>query len=95
MREVWTDRKTSSDDVHGGDTMQEKLSLADRFGITIWYGSVGKEEYMEMVRTMAEESGLSMDDAMLEKLAMRWELEKGSYTGRTARQFIQRLLIGI
>lgn len=94
VREVWSDRKRSSDDVHGGDTMQEKLSLVDRFGITIWYGSVGKEEYMEMVHALAEESGLSMDDTTLEKLAMRWELEKGSYTGRTARQCIQRLLTG-
>ncbi|MDR1379428.1 MAG: ATP-binding protein [Synergistaceae bacterium] len=94
VREIWTDRKKSSDDVHGGDTMQEKLSLADRFGITIWYGSVGKKEYMEIVRALTEESGLSMDSAELEKLAMRWELEKGSFTGRTARQFVQRLLIG-
>jgi predicted AAA+ superfamily ATPase len=92
VREVWTDRKRASDDVHGGDTMQEKLSLADRFGIAIWYGSVGKKEYMEMVCALAEEFGLPMD-AELEKLAMRWELEKGSFTGRTARQFVQRLLI--
>jgi predicted AAA+ superfamily ATPase len=93
VREVWSDRKSSSDDIHGEDARQEKLSLADRFGLTIWYGSVGKKEYMEIVHTLAEESGLSMDGAELEKLAMRWELEKGSFTGRTARQFVQRLLM--
>ncbi|MDR1650031.1 MAG: ATP-binding protein [Synergistaceae bacterium] len=93
VREVWSDRKNSGDDVHGEDTRQEKLSLADRFGLAIWYGSVGKKEYMEMVRALAEESGLSVDGAELEKLAMRWELEKGSFTGRTARQFVQRLLM--
>jgi predicted AAA+ superfamily ATPase len=92
VREVWADRKRASDDVHGADTMQEKLSLADRFGVTIWYGSVGKEEYLEMVRVLTEEFGLSVDAEELEKLAMRWELEKGSFTGRTARQFVQRLL---
>jgi predicted AAA+ superfamily ATPase len=73
--------------------MQEKLSLADRFGITIWYGSVGKKEYMEIVCALTEEFGGSIDDAELERLAMRWEIEKGSFTGRTARQFVQHLLL--
>jgi predicted AAA+ superfamily ATPase len=92
IREVWTDRRASSDDVHGGDTMQEKLSLVDRFGITIWYGAVEKKEYMEMVQALTNDSGISMDGEELERLAMRWGLEKGSYTGRTARQFVQSLL---
>ncbi|MDR1731581.1 MAG: ATP-binding protein [Synergistaceae bacterium] len=99
VREVWADRgRASGDDVHGGDTLQEKLSLADRFGVTLWYGSVGKKEYMEMVQALIQEltkeSGLnlSISDTELEILAMRWELGKGSFTGRTARQFVQNLL---
>jgi predicted AAA+ superfamily ATPase len=92
IREVWKDRKTESDDVHGGDTMQEKLSLADRFGITIWYGVVDKERYLEMVRFFADEYGLSMPREELDRLAMRWEIGKCGFSGRTARQFAQHLM---
>jgi predicted AAA+ superfamily ATPase len=92
IREVWADRRSSSDDVHGWDTMQEKLSLADRFGISIWYGAVNKEEYMDIVRYLAEEYGVSTEAEELEALAMRWEIAKGGFTGRAARQFVQHLL---
>lgn len=94
VKEVWNDRKKSNDDVHGGDTMQEKLSLADRFGITIWYGPVGKTGYVDMVVAMAQEVGISTPVDELEKLALRWEIDKGSFTGRTARQFVQSLMSG-
>jgi predicted AAA+ superfamily ATPase len=93
IREVWSDRKSSSDDVHGSDTMQEKLSLSDRFGLTIWYGSVGKDEYMRMVRSIALEMGAAFDEDELERLALRWEIEKGGVTGRAARQFVQHMLL--
>ncbi|MDR1916644.1 MAG: ATP-binding protein [Synergistaceae bacterium] len=92
IREVWADRRISSDDVHGWDTMQEKLSLADRFGITIWYGAVNKAQYMDIVKACIAEVGLSMNDAELEKLALRWEIDKGNFTGRAARQFAYSLL---
>lgn len=91
VREVWADRKAEHDDVHGADTMQEKLSLADRFGLTIWYGTVGKSEFMEMVASMASEAGIEMPRDELEARAMRWEIEKGSFSGRTASQFIRSL----
>ncbi|MDR1514216.1 MAG: ATP-binding protein [Synergistaceae bacterium] len=94
VREVWKDRRSSSDDVHGWDTMQEKLSLSDRFGITIWYGSVDKEKYMEIVRFYVDEFGISIANDELERLAMRWEIGRGGFSGRTARQFAQHLLIG-
>ncbi|MDR1471083.1 MAG: ATP-binding protein [Synergistaceae bacterium] len=94
VREVWSDRRVSSDDVHGWDTMQEKLSLADRFGITIWYGAVSKAQYMEIVRSFVKDAGLSVADPDLERLALRWEIEKGGFTGRTAKQFVFSLLSG-
>jgi predicted AAA+ superfamily ATPase len=93
IREVWADRGTAGDDVHGGDTMQEKLSLSDRFGVTIWYGPAGKSEYIDMVKSMAAECGVDISPEDLERRAMRWEIEKGSFTGRTARQFVQDLLV--
>ncbi|MCL2684123.1 MAG: ATP-binding protein [Synergistaceae bacterium] len=91
IREVWQDRAASSDDVHGRDTMQEKQSLADRFGMMIWYPSVSKDEYLSIVRAIAEETGLSFEDSEMNKLAMRWELERG-FTGRAARQFVYHML---
>jgi predicted AAA+ superfamily ATPase len=93
VREVWKDRRAASDDVHGWDTMQEKLSLSDRFGITIWYGSIDKDKYLEIVRFFVDEYGISINQEELERLAMRWEIGRGGYSGRTARQFVQHLLI--
>ncbi|MDR1019343.1 MAG: ATP-binding protein [Synergistaceae bacterium] len=94
VREVWKDRRASNDDVHGWDTMQEKLSLSDRFGITIWYSSLDKEKYMEIVRFYVAEYGIEIQEDELERLAMRWEIGRGGFSGRTARQFAQHLLIG-
>jgi predicted AAA+ superfamily ATPase len=92
VREVWSERAESFDDVHGWDTMQEKHSLADRFGLSIWYPSVAKDDYLSIVQIVAEEMGLVMDPSEMETLAMRWELERGGFTGRTARQFVYRML---
>lgn len=89
VREVWKDRKASSDDVHGWDTMQEKHSLADRFGVTIWYGAAEQELYIEMIEAMAKEENLSIPKEELRRMALQWEVGRGGYTGRTARQFIQ------
>jgi predicted AAA+ superfamily ATPase len=94
VREVWKDRRASSDDVHGWDTMQEKLSLSDRFGITIWYSSLDKEKYMEIVRFYVAGYGIDVQQDELERLAMRWEIGRGGFSGRAARQFAQHLLIG-
>ena len=92
VREVWSERAESIDDVHGWDTMQEKHSLADRFGLSIWYPSVSKNDYLSIVKVVAEEMGLVMNSSEMETLAMRWELERGGFTGRTARQFVCRML---
>jgi predicted AAA+ superfamily ATPase len=92
VREVWSERAESIDDVHGRDTMQEKHSLADRFGLSIWYPSVSKNDYLSIVKAVAEEMGLVMNSSKMETLAMRWELERGGFTGRTARQFVCQML---
>jgi predicted AAA+ superfamily ATPase len=94
VREVWKDRRISSDDVHGWDTMQEKLSLSDRFGITIWYSSLDKEKYLEIASFYVEKYGIEIPQDEMERLAMRWEIGRGGFSGRTARQFAQHLLIG-
>jgi predicted AAA+ superfamily ATPase len=92
IREVWGDRASSAEDVHGWDTMQEKRSLSDRFGTTIWYPSVNKADYISMVKAIAGEFGLVIDETEMESLALRWELTKGAFTGRVARQFVYDML---
>lgn len=91
VREVWADRKAAADDVHGRDTMQEKLSLADRFGLAIWYGPLSKDEYVRAVLSYARRAGVCTDDEALAARALAWQIERGGFTGRTAQQFVLSL----
>lgn len=93
IREIWSERMADPDDVHGADTMQEKLSLSDRFGLTIWYGPSSKDEYIEMVRSFMREHGVVLADDVLERRALRWEIEHGGFNGRTAEQFVRYLMV--
>lgn len=92
IRETWDDRKQSADDVHGGDSMQEKLSLATRFGETIYYGKPNQTEYLEIARELAKRYGINMTEEVIEKEAVKWELSHGGRSGRTAQQFINHLI---
>ena len=80
------------DEVHFGDTMQEKMSLYDRFGVTIYFGSPDKKEFNNIVLKLAERAGLDMDRDRLLLLANQWELSHGGLSGRTAQQFIHYLV---
>lgn len=79
------------DEVHFGDTMQEKLSLYNRFGVTIYFGSPDKKQYNNIVIELAKREGLDIDEDKLLLLANKWELAHGGMTGRTAVQFINYL----
>lgn len=93
IRETWTDRSDmSQDELHRSDTMQEKLSLVARFGVSINYCAPTQKEYYEIVRQLAAkypEITLSPDE-LLQK-ANAWELSHGGLSGRTAQQFITYL----
>ena len=93
ISEKWSDRQRGSDDaeIHTQDTLNEKLSLADRFGITISYPKPTSFEYLNMVKIMARKSGISIDDEILEKEALKWEINQKGVSGRTARQFVNHL----
>jgi len=93
VKEVWRDRE-GEDDVRRRDNMQEKRSLADRFGITLVFSSPDKKDYIAIVRGIAKSSGLSMPDDELVSEALKWEIRHGGRSGRTARQFID-YMIGI
>ena len=91
IRESYADKK-DMDDMHKNDTVQEKLSLYHRFGVTIYFGSPDKNQYMNIVLGLKEQTNLSISQEELMLLANRWELSHGGYSGRAARQLIDDLL---
>ena len=80
------------DDLHSSDTVQEKLSLAARFGVTIYYGSPDKFQFQGIVKALAEKYHLDMPEEELLLEANKWEISHGGLSGRTASQFITHLL---
>ena len=90
IRETWNDRgdMEHDGDIHRSDTMEEKLSLAERFGLSINYSDPTHNEYLTIVRALAEREGLKMDDDTLCREANRFEIRHGGVSGRVARQFI-------
>lgn len=91
MKETWGDRLDKDDDMHESETMQEKMSLVDRFGLLIRYFSPEQKEYLHIVRSLAAEYGVSLPDEELERGAIRWELRHGGFSGRSARQYVEFL----
>jgi predicted AAA+ superfamily ATPase len=91
VKEVWKDRE-DGDDIHLRDNLQEKRSLADRFGLTLVYAAPDKKEYLEMITALAEKAGLRTDEEKLREAALRWEIRRGGRSGRTARQFIDHMI---
>ena len=90
VKEVWSDRE-DQDDVRRRDNIQEKRSLSDRFGLTLIYTAPDKEEYLAIVRSMAEKSGFSIPDDELVFEALKWEIRHGGRSGRAARQFVDHM----
>ncbi|MDO5132433.1 MAG: ATP-binding protein [Eubacteriales bacterium] len=93
IKETWSDRADRSDDeLHRSDTLQEKLSLVARFGISIGYMKPSHQEYLHIVSELAKRNPkihLAEDELALK--ANQWELRSGGVSGRTAQQFINYL----
>ncbi len=92
VREKYSDKEERDDDLHTRDTVQEKLSLSARFGVSIYYGSPDKKEYNNIVKTLADRQNIKIDEATLYLEAGKWELSHGGLSGRTASQFITYLM---
>ena len=94
IKENWSDRDDveSQNGMHRSDTMEEKLSLVNRFGVTINYSKPSQKEYFNIVVELAHRAGLAMSDDELRAEANKWELSHGGISGRTAQQFINYLL---
>ena len=91
IRETFRDKQDRDEDMHTNDTVQEKLSLVARFGVTIYFGSPDKKAFQEIVRVLAKKNGINMPEEQLLLEANAWELSHGGLSGRTAQQFIDYL----
>ena len=94
VQETWKDRDDmeTRGDIHHSDTMEEKLSLSARFGVTINFSIPNRQQYHEIVQALAaRQLPRPMDEAELLRLADRWEIRHGGVSGRTAQQFIHYL----
>ena len=83
---------TGTDDVHRNDTMQELLSLSDRFGLTVYYQKPNKALYLQIVNDLAKRYNVTMDESELGIKAEAFALSKGSRSPRAAEQFIKSLV---
>lgn len=99
IRETWSDRSDMQHDgdIHRSDTMEEKLSLAGRFGLQIYYPNPTYEQYHTIVRTLAQRTaGLeNVTDEQLRSAASTWQVRHGSRSGRSAQQFVNSLLCSL
>ena len=94
IKETWNDRndQDNSNDRHHSDTVEEKLSLVNRFGVTINYSKPTPKEYFNIVIELARREGIDMSDEELRLEANKWELSHGGISGRTATQFVNYIL---
>ena len=90
IKEKFSDRE--GDDIHRNDTMQELISLSERFGIHITFSKPNKETFLKIVHHLAHEHELEMPQEELDALAERFALERGGRSARLAQQFIDGLL---
>ncbi|MDD2619152.1 MAG: ATP-binding protein [Syntrophomonadaceae bacterium] len=91
VREFFSDRGKVTDEIHAHDTMQEKLSLADRFGLTVTFPTPDQKLYLEIVEKYVKERPLAIDAELLRRKALEWEKLHHGPSGRTARQFVDSL----
>ena len=80
------------DDIHHSDTVQELLSLSDRFGIVVYFSKPNKKLYLDIVHELAQRENLDIDEKELDLKAEAFALAKGSRSPRAAQQFIKGLL---
>lgn len=94
IKEMWSDRDDviQQKGIHQSDTMEEKLSLVNRFGVTINYSKPMKKEFNHIILELAHKNNIKLDDDTLLAEANKWELNHGGTSGRTAQQFINYLL---
>lgn len=92
VKEHFDDRPNPTNrEVHAWDTVQEKLSLSDRFGLTLTFTPLTQADYFAAVEHLARTFNVSEDVETLRREALKWAQQQNGFSGRTARQFIDRL----
>jgi predicted AAA+ superfamily ATPase len=93
IREFFDDRPRPSDreEIHAWDTMQEKLSFSDRFGLTLTFEPADQNAYLTIVRNLAAQAGINLRQEDLDARALQWATRHNGRSGRTARQFVDFL----
>lgn len=89
IRESFSDRQ--GDDVHVRETMEERTSLSERFGLRLSYLALDKKKYQDMVLSMCHRMGLDLPDNQILVEANRWEIQHGGRTPRVAVQLVEKL----
>ncbi|BBD66737.1 hypothetical protein NIES4072_59880 [Nostoc commune NIES-4072] len=93
IREFFVDRPTPKDneEIHAWDTMQEKLSFSDRFGLTLTFEPADQKTYLKIVQHLAKQAEINITQEDLEFQALQWATRHNGRSGRTARQFVDFL----
>lgn len=93
IKESWSDRSDVKvqNGMHQSDTMEEKLSLVNRFGVTINYSKPTQKEYFEIAVELCKRAGVTLSEDEIRAEANKWELSHGGISGRTAQQFANYL----
>ena len=91
VKETFSDRE--GDEIHRNDTMQEIISLSERFGIQITFQKPNKQTYLDIVHHLAAQRGITMDEKELDILAERFIIGRGARSARAAKQFVDSLCI--
>ena len=92
IKERFADRQLTGDEIRPRDSEEEKLSLADRFGLTVTFPAPDQERYVTIVTALAHAAGIDAPDDELRQRAIKWTLWHNGRSGRTARQFVDDLL---
>ena len=90
VKECFSDRQ--GDEIHASDTLQELVSLSDRFGLTVTFTRPAKQEYLRIAAALALQQGLKLPAVELSARADQFALHRGGYSPRTAKQFVESLL---
>ena len=89
MRETFSER--GDDEVNIRESIEERTALSERFGIRVLFRGLNKNQYLDLVRALAQQAGIQKDEEELNRMALQWEREHASRTPRSAQQFLKYL----
>lgn len=92
IRETWRDRSEEHEELYRDDSLNETISLSDRFGLIVHYYAPTQAEYLEIIRSMLKKQGIELDAETLRLEGLHWEMSHSGRNGRTAQQFVNHYL---